>query len=219
MNTKTIENRAEYFVDMDDVRKLKIPGVQHHPEYRRGYADAFLDVCKLARATQQASAAPTDDTLSADEIARLRDALVWMGESTYESLEECEIYRQRLVRRLVSAVLAQRDQAASAAPQAPAAGEVKPWRERAKSMAITDAMKAEIAELRAQLVSAQTDADRYRWLRNEARNASDVAPIVVMMGDDGRIVRDVANDGLRSEEELDESVDAARAQLTNTTGN
>lgn len=50
------------------------------------------------------------DSLNADEIARLRAALVWMGESTYESHEECEIYRLRLVRRLISAVIGQRDQ-------------------------------------------------------------------------------------------------------------
>jgi hypothetical protein len=49
------------------------------------------------------------DTLDADYIAKLRDALVWFGESTPESLEECEIYRTRLMRRLIAAVLEQRD--------------------------------------------------------------------------------------------------------------
>lgn len=49
------------------------------------------------------------DTLDADYIAKLRDALVWFGESTPESLEECEIYRTRLMRRLITAVLEQRD--------------------------------------------------------------------------------------------------------------
>ena len=62
------------------------------------------------------------DTLNADEIARLRDALVWMGESTYESLEECEIYRLRLVRRLISAVIGQRDQFYAQREAEPAAG-------------------------------------------------------------------------------------------------
>ena len=49
------------------------------------------------------------DTLTADDIAKLRDALVWFGESTPESLEECEIYRTRLMRRLIKAVIGQRD--------------------------------------------------------------------------------------------------------------
>ena len=63
-----------------------------------------------AGSSMPAPAGTFDDTLNADEIARLRDALVWMGQSTYESLEECEIYRHRLVRRLISAVLEHRDQ-------------------------------------------------------------------------------------------------------------
>ena len=57
-----------------------------------------------------AVAAPVlEDGLDADDITRLREALNWMGESTYESHEECSIFRVRLIRRLISATLASRD--------------------------------------------------------------------------------------------------------------
>lgn len=65
---------------------------------------------------------PLEETLDADDIAKLRNALSWMGESTPESLEECEIYRTRLVRRLIEANLAAREtaRAANAEEMAPA---------------------------------------------------------------------------------------------------
>jgi hypothetical protein len=62
----------------------------------------------------QACADVLGDSLDADDIAKLRAALVWFGESTPESMEECEIYRTRLTRRLIKAVLAHRDQAGAA---------------------------------------------------------------------------------------------------------
>jgi len=49
--------------------------------------------------------------LDADDIRNMKDALSWMGESTPESLEECEIDRFRLMRRLIRAVLTSRDRA------------------------------------------------------------------------------------------------------------
>lgn len=53
------------------------------------------------------------------------------------------------------------------------------------------------------------DAARYRWLRDKARDAAEAAPIVVMMDWRGEIVRDVADDGLRSDGQLDEAMDHA----------
>jgi hypothetical protein len=63
-----------------------------------------------------------DDALDADDIAKLRDALVWMGESTSDSLEECSIYRVSLVRRLIAANLAARDYAFAEAAKPDATG-------------------------------------------------------------------------------------------------
>lgn len=55
------------------------------------------------------------------------------------------------------------------------------------------------------------DAARYRWLRDQARDAVDVAPIVVMMDWRGVPVADeVEPSGIRSDAELDRAVDVAR---------
>ena len=60
-------------------------------------------------AAQGTQPEPVDESLTADEIEALRSALNWMGESTYETLEECGIYQRNLVRRLIHAVVANRD--------------------------------------------------------------------------------------------------------------
>lgn len=65
---------------------------------------------RFVAAPAGAVAAPAgEDGLDADDITRLREALNWMGESTYESHEECSIFRLRLIRRLISATLTSRD--------------------------------------------------------------------------------------------------------------
>jgi hypothetical protein len=73
----------------------------------------------------------------------------------------------------------------------------KQWHERTEKMddaSIIQAMKAELSDLRAQLASAQKDAARYRYLREFGYGLP------------------------KQGNELDKSIDAARAQITNPTG-
>lgn len=114
-----------------------------------------------------------------------------------------------------------------------AAGDVKSWQERYNDTlrGVSDAdmikcMHAEIEEqrkqntiLRAQLASAQKDAERYRWLRDTETDVS-----LVLDKQTGWVPPDENVPGIggyhtyeyRAGEELDQAIDAARAHLTNT---
>lgn len=70
--------------------------------------------------------------------------------------------------------------------------------------AVRAAAKAKVADLRAKLASAQQDAERYRWLRERIPgSAYRIAGVIYSEGGSG----------------VDAAIDAARAQLTNPTGN
>ncbi len=99
--------------------------------YRKGrlrpLADAVLFCAgfRAARSAAQGTApAPADESLSSDEIEALRAALSWMGESTYETLEECGIYQRSLLRRLIHAVVANRDATFAAQSTQPESAQV-----------------------------------------------------------------------------------------------
>ncbi|QHJ82149.1 MAG: hypothetical protein [Caudoviricetes sp.] len=92
--------------------------------------------------------------------------------------------------------------------------------------------KAEVARLRAELNAAtkagldaiaaicekereadalRVDAERYRWLRNEAYKVDEMTPAVIL-AEAGFPVDDSRTDGFVFEDELDERVDAAMGE-------
>jgi hypothetical protein len=48
---------GDMVVDLDDIRKIPIPAIQFHDEYRRGYAEALIDVAAIARRAEPSVAA------------------------------------------------------------------------------------------------------------------------------------------------------------------
>lgn len=191
------------------------------------------------RATQQASAAPADLVAAVRMLVKAKGR--FHTEQNYKTLADA---------------LAAHD-AASAAPQAPAAGEVKPWEERLKESTAPRgydtffAMRDEIADLRAKLASERAAKEYEQRHAVESEKAvaqmqvelasaqKDAERLELMARDkciidhyptaDGK-VRYALSWPYLYEEQADTydtpreaidaqlAIDAARAQLTNTTG-
>jgi hypothetical protein len=114
---------------------------KYHP-HRGGIASAgeplyrFVATVRAEPPAPEHSAAPSSarrDTLCADDIEKLRQAVSWMGESTPESHEECGIHSLTLMRRLIAATLAGRDFAYA---ENAASGESRPLPDREIGLAI-----------------------------------------------------------------------------------
>jgi hypothetical protein len=61
---------GDMVVDLDDIRKIPMPAIQFHDEYRRGYAEALIDVAALARRAEPSMAAELDDLVDGRAITQ-----------------------------------------------------------------------------------------------------------------------------------------------------
>ena len=65
-------------------------------------------------------------------------------------------------------------------------------------------LKGKLAKKDASLASCEKDAERYRWLRDEAQYSDEVSPVCVSNGNTYGHAQEIL-----AEEELDEAIDAA----------